>query len=252
MERWGRQNPRLKELRKLAQSAAERRRSGLFLLEGPRLLQGASLVHLLVAESRLESYPHLLEEHRGVAVTVPDDVLDRLVTVETGQGLLGVARRPVLPNGWWSQHRALLWMRDLQDPGNVGTLLRTALAAGVGGAVVSGVDPFGPKVVRASAGAVLRLDIQEGDPPPGFVIVATTPRGGQDLFSTRLPEKALFLLGNEGRGLASLPADGLRVTIPMEPGSESLNVAVCGALLMYEWRRQRLSAGKQPGLGQTE
>jgi TrmH family RNA methyltransferase len=140
---------------------------------------------------------------------------------------------------------------DVQDPGNVGAMLRVAEAAGATGAIVAGAsaDPFGWKAVRGSMGSALRLPLIVEKAPWSAAsirhrncrVVATVPRGGRPLFEADLRGPLAILIGGEGRGLAPALVDeaGERVTIPMEPPVESLNAAVTAALLLYEARRQR-------------
>ena len=146
----------------------------------------------------------------------------------------------------------LLILENVQDPGNIGTLFRTAEAAGAGGVIVSGdcADPYSPKVLRATMGAVFRLPFVISEDLPatlrklqaaGTAVYAAHLKG-EDLYTeAAFPEKCAFLLGNEGNGLSeeiSALADR-KIRIPMEGKTESLNVAVAGALLLYEARRQR-------------
>jgi TrmH family RNA methyltransferase len=141
---------------------------------------------------------------------------------------------------------------ELRDPGNLGTLIRTAEAAGCGGIVVTGttVDPLNPKVVRASAGSVLRLpvvEIAEVGPclaavrAAGRLLVATVVDPKADHYDQVDLRVAAILVGNEPRGLDASVVDqvDLTVTIPMEAGIESLNVAAAGAVMAFESARQR-------------
>jgi TrmH family RNA methyltransferase len=146
---------------------------------------------------------------------------------------------------------------DVQDPGNVGAIARTAEAAGATGLVLCGAsaDPFGWKALRGSMGSLLRLPVAGGVAWPdavgaaraaGIALVATLPRGGQALDEADLGGPVAFLLGGEGPGLPPgvTAAADLTVSIPMQPPVESLNVSVAAALLVYEAARQRRLKGK--------
>jgi TrmH family RNA methyltransferase len=159
---------------------------------------------------------------------------------------------------------------NVQDPGNVGAIIRVAEAGGAAGVMISGAsaDPFGWKALRGSMGSALRIPVRrsgsvpiqgrQGEAPPagtgaapgadvdelrrlGFRIVATAPRGGRLLFDTDLRGPTAILIGGEGPGLPPevLAAADERVSIPMEPPVESLNAATTAAVMVYEARRQR-------------
>lgn len=146
---------------------------------------------------------------------------------------------------------------DVRDPGNLGALLRIAGATGVHGVVCCAgtVDPFNPKVVRASAGAVFRVPLVVGTAPAealealgrqGYRCWATVPRGGTDYAVADLGARSALVLGNEGAGLPVEVVSRLdgSLTIPMEAGTESLNVAMTVAVLCFDAaRRRRLSVG---------
>ncbi len=140
----------------------------------------------------------------------------------------------------------------MQDPGNVGAIVRVAEAGGASGVVCAGAcaDPFGWKALRGSMGSALRLpilvhrDTREAIDEArrhGCRIVATVPRGGRPLFDADLRGPIAVLIGGEGPGLAASQLEDAdeRMTIPMQPPVESLNAAVTAALIVYEARRQR-------------
>jgi TrmH family RNA methyltransferase len=198
---------------------------------------------------------------QGVEVTlVSAQVMDALSPVRSPSAIVALAERPA--NG-----RAQLYRRasplvvvavDVQDPGNIGAIVRVAEAAGATGVVAAGAsaNPFGWKALRGSMGSALRLPVIAGIPVDdaieearshGCRIVATAPRDGQPLFDTRLTGPVAFLIGGEGRGLPAevIAAADERVTIPMQAPVESLNAAVTAAVLLYEAGRQQSAATRK-------
>jgi TrmH family RNA methyltransferase len=198
--------------------------------------------------------------------SLPPGVLAKVADTVTPQGLVAVApRRPAdLAALAADAHRSgpILVLVDLADPGNAGTLVRAAEAAGAAGVVFAGTstDPFGPKAVRAAAGSVLRLPVAEAPDTvaaldllrsAGRRLVATVATGGAAPEALDLLGPVAVLVGSEAHGLAddvvALVDD--RLTIPLDPGVESLNAAVAGAVVLFEVARQRRLAG--PGTDWT-
>jgi TrmH family RNA methyltransferase len=222
-------NPRLKRIRRL-QSARQRRKLGLFAVEGDDLVQaglaaGIEPVDMLVAGEDVE--PDLLaavstlpHPARTIAVFKTED-LPRLDA--SNSLLLGLA----------------LW--HVSDPGNVGTLLRTADAFGPAFVALSEgcADPTGEKALRASAGAIFRVPLGRFDEAPGTRI-ALVAHGGTPIDELELPEQTTFVVGAERHGLPEdvLAHCDVQATIPQTGGAESLNVAMAGAIALYEARRR--------------
>jgi RNA methyltransferase, TrmH family len=221
-------NPRLKLVRKLA-SSRQRHKLGLFVVEGEDLVDaglaaGLEPVELLVAGENvsaevLASISALPHPSRRIAVFRRDD-LPRL----------DLAAAPAVGLALW----------HVADPGNVGTILRTADALGPAFVAFSAgcADPTGPKALRASMGAVFRIPSGPFEDAPGRR-VALVAHAGEALQEADLNEPVSFVLGAEREGL---PESVVRqcqaqVSIPLEPGAESLNVAVAAALALYEQRR---------------
>jgi TrmH family RNA methyltransferase len=218
-------NPRLKLIRRL-RSPSQRRRLGLFAVEGEDLVEaglaaGLEPVDVLTAGKDVE--PKLLADVSELAY--PPRVISVFRRIDLAAGEL----RPV---------GLALW--HVADPGNVGTLIRTADAFGAFVALSDGcADPTSSKALRASAGAIFRVPLSDFDvaPAPYIALVA---RGGDPLGGAELPVRATFVLGAEREGV---PAEILErcdatVSIPMAGGSESLNVAVAGAIALYEHARK--------------
>jgi TrmH family RNA methyltransferase len=218
-------NPKLKLIRRLLESRRQREKEGLFVCEGEDLVEaardaGIEPVELLVAGEDVE--PVLLAD---------------LSKLAHPPRVVAIYARGDLPSGTQPLTLAL-W--HVGDPGNVGTLLRTADAFGAAVALSSGcADPTGPKALRASAGAIFRVPVGRFDdaPHPWIGLVA---HEGDPLHELELGDSATFVLGAERDGL---PTDVLarcdaRATIRLAPRSESLNVAVAGAIALYEARRR--------------
>jgi RNA methyltransferase, TrmH family len=167
--------------------------------------------------------------------SVEASLLAEVSTLGHAPRVVGVYRRAELPVG--ARDVALALWR-VSDPGNVGTLIRTADAFGAGVALSEGcADPTGPRALRASAGAIFRVPLVPWDEAPGGR-VALAAHGGEPLADVALEPPLTFLLGSEREGLpADLRADAL-ATIPLLGAAESLNVAAAGAIALYELSRR--------------
>ena len=265
-----RRNPLVKRLREL-HAAKGRREQGLVLLEGTHLVQEVIRLQLMPSDlltSDLLATEDWLGSHGDLvaalspAVTIQpvgQEVLEAVATTAHPDGVvltLAVAALQAPPDG----QAFVLVLDGLQDPGNLGTLMRTALAAGVDGLwLAEGADPFQPKVLRASAGAALALPMERMDRSAlvqrlitaaarGLQLVAAVPPqadldGEQPLPYWQLDwtKPTALLLGQEGAGLApELQAlASHRITIPHSAAVESLNVAVSAAPLLLERLRQQ-------------
>jgi TrmH family RNA methyltransferase len=258
-----RQNPVVARFRELADSADS---------TGTRvLLDGVHLVHdaqesghtfeiVAVSSSRMATETEearvakALEKSGVDVVQAPDAVFAAMSPVRTPSGLVAIAtRRPASPSEVCGIEDALVLVAiDVQDPGNVGALIRTAEAGGATGVFVCGVsaNPFSWKAIRGSMGSTLRLPVV-GGLTTAFAMtclksgrvhsVAAVPRGGKDPDLVNWRGKAAIVLGGEGSGLSDDVTDicDSVVSIPMSPRVESLNVAAAGAILVYAARRQR-------------
>jgi TrmH family RNA methyltransferase len=261
-----RRNPLVGQLRALHQ-AKGRREQGLLLLEGTHLLQ--EVLRLGLAPQRILATPAWIERHGALLAPAPgplplqpvgEAVLEAVATTEHPDGVVLTLAAAALPPPA-AAAQFVLALDQLQDPGNLGTLLRTALAAGVEATWLGGgADPWQPKVLRSSAGAALALPLQreadragllprlENARAAGHQLVATLVEGSSAAAEAPIPywqldwtRPTVLLLGNEGAGLhpelAALATH--RVTIPHSAAVESLNVAVAaGPLLLERWRQQ--------------
>lgn len=246
-----RQNPLITRLRRLGAEKKARRAQGVFLCEGVKLVGealrwGPPPELLVVAEGTAPP----AELPAGVRVVeVPEALLRAVSTVETPQGMLAVCRTPdtappeALPEG------RLLVLDGVQDPGNVGTILRTLDAFDADGLLLTGgcADPYGWKAVRSSMGAVFRRPIYSGTPEE---LAALLHRSGLPLYGAALREdtvdarqadytRCVLAIGSEGRGLSREVLDlcDQTIRIPMSDRCESLNAAIAAAVLLWEsWR----------------
>jgi len=247
-----RHNSRLKEAARLVASARDRRKAGRCVLEGEHLVEvyaqrvGAPET-LVVAESFLErpGVAALARRFDDCALIVPSALFHEMAVLPAEVGVLAVVpapRRSVSPG-----RDFCLLLDDLQDPGNVGTILRSAAAAGVEDVYLSPACAFAwaPKVLRAGQGAHFHLAIHEGVDLPGWAaayrgrggtVAAAVGRDGTDVYTAKLERPLAIAVGNEGAGLsaAMLDAASIRVTIPMPGGMESLNAAAAAAVLLFE------------------
>ena len=250
-----RQNPLIQDVRALLRSSS--RRTARCVAEGWGVLEAASAagaeVDLVICTPAAAGDPRGAEVARRLRaggarmVTVSAYVFEPLSQVESPQGVLGVARRPPDASpAVLTGPRALIAVLDgVQDPGNVGAILRTAAAAGATGAISAGAtaDPFGPKAIRASAGAVFRLPLRsfrgaaeaaEFLRMNGVRVIIADPRGDHLDTQVSYARPLALVLGSEGHGVSPAWAQsGMRVRIPMAGAAESLNVAATAAILLY-------------------
>lgn len=248
------QNPRIQKARRL-QRASARRKEGRFLAEGPNAVAAALRSGAKVVDVFLEEGASIADQDALRPLLVSAGVMKAITDAATPQGIAAIVEIPdtsleVLP----ADASLVLVLAEVRDPGNAGTLIRSALGAGAAAVIFSEgcVDPFGPKTIRSAAGALFEIPIIQaplGDAidalkAEGFEVLGTEP-GGTPVHGIDLSGKVAFVLGNEAWGL-SPKADALldaKVGIPMPGALESLNVAVAGALLLFEAVRQRTLPG---------
>jgi len=263
------QNSLVKQISKL-HSAKERNKQQLFLLEGTHLLEEACAVGypldaVCCTPQWQITHPQLWEvicNQCNRAEIVSPEVLAAMATTVNPDGIVAIAKRcckqfaeedAQAKTGFISGDLVLA-LETVQDPGNLGTMIRTAAAAGASGLWLSGdsVDLDNPKVLRASAGQWFRLNMAISEDlkatvrqsqQAGMQVVATLPNADLTYWQVDWRKPSLILLGNEGAGLsADLAAlADIQVKIPLSPGVESLNVGITGALMLYEAQRQRIS-----------
>ena len=251
-----RQNPIVRQFREAAQGGAR------VLLDGEHLISEAldsavPVDTLAIAEDAREGMQALAAraERAGArVVTVTAAVLDAMTPVRQPSGIVAIGRRmePALHEALAGSPPLVLILDQVQDPGNLGAIVRAADAFGVTG-IVAGqgcADPMGWKALRGSMGSIFRVPVAAKQSLPAAIsaaraldlqIFAAVPRDGVTLAECDLRQPAAILLGGEGSGLSeelSAPP-AIRLTIPMRPPVESLNVAMAAALIAYESQRQR-------------
>jgi RNA methyltransferase, TrmH family len=232
-------NPRLKLVRKLA-ARKQREKLGLLACEGEDLVAAALDAGLEPVEAFVDAERPVLLDRLPGAETVQPTIMAGVSMLAHPARVVAVFRRADLPTGTEAPVGLALWR--VADPGNVGTLVRSANALGPAFVALSAgcADPTGPKALRASAGALFSVPLARFDDAPA-PLVGLVPRNGAAIDELDLGERVTFVLGAEREGL---PPDVLArcdatASIPQEPGTESLNVAVAGAIALYEWRRKR-------------
>ena len=252
-------NPLIKQIRKLHRGK-ERHKQDLLLLEGTNLIKAAcevdyGLETVCCTPQWQENHSQLWQEIQNKAERVElvsAEVLQAIATTVNPDGVIATAVRKTRQTPRVDTTKLGLAIEKIQDPGNLGTIIRTAVAAGVDGLWLS-EDSVGfdnPKVLRASVGEWFRLPMAidcnlskviTAHQQQGVQIVATLPQASKTYWSIDYNRPTLILLGNEGAGLSTelIALAREHIKIPLMPGVESLNVAISAALILYEARRQQ-------------
>lgn len=248
-----RQNPRIKELR-AALAHTGRTPDGLIAIEGDHLIAEALRSRLRFASIFLrEGYmPRLDLPEDTEHLLLPPEVFSSAAGTEQPQGIAALVHPPAfMADSLFRSTPLILVLAGLQDPGNVGTLLRSAEAFAASGALLlpGTASPWNPKALRASAGSAFRLPAIQTSEEEALALLtkhhvltmASVSRAGTPLDASPLARPCALLIGNEGAGLSEklIAAAQHRVTIPMPGNIESLNAAIAGSLMLYEATRQR-------------
>jgi TrmH family RNA methyltransferase len=243
-------NPIIKRLRSLARSHS-RRRSGRFLLEGPKFIfdaasAGIRFKTLIASENYIGPLPETARDTEYLRVSAK--LFEQISSTSSPQGLIAeAARRWTALGDMTGTRKHLLAAWNVQDPGNIGTIIRSCAAFGMGGVIVSPgcADPFSPRAVRASAGAVLRLPIAKSATlselladllKAGYTTCWTGVKGEKAIWDSFGAGPFAVFVGSEGQGFDDnqREAIGRGVRVPILPQVESLNAAVVGSLVAYE------------------
>lgn len=251
------QNSQVKNIIKLNQKAKARKEQGLFIAEGRKMFLEAPLSWIdkvYVAESMEEDDEVMKKASQTSWETVADSVFGQMSDTQTPQGVLTVLRKPSyqIEEIVGKENPMIVVLEDLQDPGNAGTIFRTAEGAGVDGVFLTKtcVDITNPKVIRATMGSVYRMpfvyvedvvSLKEKLQSRGIRFFAAHLQGKNTYYEESYQKGTAFLIGNEGKGLTEQAAEAADclIRIPMCGQLESLNAAMAAGILMYEAARQR-------------
>jgi TrmH family RNA methyltransferase len=252
-------SPRVRAVAKLAKKAA-RVESGLFLLEGPQAVAEALrfradlVVELFATPSALDRYPDIADAAATAGVDlefVTEEVLDSMADTVTPQGFVAVCHQfpTALKDIFAARPRLVAILEEVRDPGNAGTIVRAADAAGADAVIFSGrtVDLYNPKVVRSSTGSIFHLPVAVGAGldnvlerarAAGLTVLGADVKG-EDLLTARnegvLVQPTAWLFGNEAHGLADeqLALTDRVVTVPIYGHAESMNLATAASVCLY-------------------
>ena len=243
-----RKNPLLQQVKKLLSSRSERRKTGLFVADGTKLLEEAvkywpGLQTVILSDGVEADLPENVR-----IVRVPEDVMASISPMEAPQGALFLGKLPEAAE--FVPKKGMLILDGVQDPGNIGTILRTADAMDVPVVLLEGcADPWSWKVIRSTMGAAFRTpvvqanweEVREKCRAAGIPIgVTALSHRAVDIRTADLSEMAL-VIGSEGRGVRReiLESADRELIIPMNPHCESLNAAIAASIVMWEIRRNR-------------
>lgn len=258
----------MRRLRRLGQKRSLRWTEGVCVLEGPDLIDaaldaGAEFEGIYLDATRESPALRVLcEKAEALGVRVfhlGAGVIEKISDAQTPQPILAAVR--FVPRGLSdiSPRGCVVVLHDLRDPGNAGTVIRTADAAGASAVIFTGqsVDPYNPKTLRATAGSIFHVPLVLHESlravttwfhEAGGTSVAAVVRGGVDHYDAPLGGDVMIVMGNESEGLSpdDVRSCSFSVSIAMSGDNESLNVAMATGLLLFESRRQRLSGGPGP------
>ena len=253
-------NAQVKQVCAYVQKAKERRKDGIFVVEGPKMFEEAPADRIY----KVYMTQSFLDKHREDSIhgklletgyeLVSEEVLAKMSDTQTPQGILCLVKWPQyqLEELLLRRDGVFVVLEDLQDPGNLGTIIRTGEGAGIAGVIMTRetVDIFNPKTIRATMGSIYRVpfvyvqDIAEAVAKlktAGITVYAAHLKGEQYYDAFDYTGGSAFLIGNEGNGLKEQTANlaDTYVKIPMAGQVESLNAAIATTLFMYEAARQR-------------
>lgn len=252
-------NQRIKNVIKCVKSGRERKKQDVFVVEGIRMfLEIPPELHVetYVTEEFYEKNRGEFEDRKGFAVEfVAPHVMESMADTKTPQGVISLVRQQHYSMeevaGYTGTAPLILALENLRDPGNLGTIIRTAEGAGVTGIVMNEgtVDIYNPKVVRATMGSVFRVPFCYVEDFAGWLKASGTGKmttysahlDGQVFYEYDYRNPTIFCIGNEGNGLSETvnAITDIKIRIPMQGKVESLNAATAATVLLYEAMRQR-------------
>lgn len=249
-------NAKIKNLTKCMKTSKERKKQNIYLVEGLRMfmeIPRESHVETYATENFYETHSELFEGLNYELVA--EHVMHSIADTKTPQGVVSIVKRPhyTVSEVCSGDKPLIMALENLQDPGNLGTIVRTAEGAGVTGIIMSKdtVDIFNPKVVRATMGSIFRVpfcyvdnltDCVEKLKEQDFISFSAHLQG-KNFYDFDYTNSTIFCIGNEGNGLSKelSEATNCKIKIPMMGQVESLNAATASTVLMYEAMRQRTS-----------
>ena len=246
-------NTSIKQWKKL-HTKKEREKTGTFLLEGPHLIEeaissGAKLMHIIIEEN-FEVQDEWLKE-KFTLWTVPSKLMKMLSETEKPQGIIAVCEMQPEPDGLLKENGRYLFVDGVQDPGNLGTIIRTADSAGLNGVILGEgtADLYNGKTVRSTQGSLFHLPIVKRDLLTALLecrslnipVYSTSLQNAVDMREVPETDGFALIVGNEGAGVqpSLLNESTLNVKIPIFGKAESLNVSVATGILLYELQRKR-------------
>lgn len=249
-------NSIIKHIVKLGESASYRSGMGECVLHGLHLLEEAKkfnrLSSVVISQESKAKYKDFLSALSGIKIySVTTQLIRKLNLLDSQTDIVGVAKFNSAVLLSTLENKDCLVLENIQDPGNLGTIMRVARACGISNILLSPgcVDPYNPKVIRASQGIQFGLSIYTAVDLFSFIgkykglVLATTPRAVGSIYNTDLTKPLAWVFGNEGLGITSQLLELIHEhrSIPMAGGTESLNVAMAVTVCLFETYRQRLN-----------
>ncbi len=247
-------NPKIQKIAKLQTSARYRKETGLFAVEGLRVCDdcvdnGVEIEMLVIADGFYNIKKNTLEKYISVAketIIVKDYLFEKIADTKNPQGILAVGKTPKNTALSIKSNGRYIALENIADPSNLGAISRTAEAIGIDGIIVSatGCDPYSPKVLRASMGTVLRMNIIIAEEftdtlkNSGLKLYGCVVKGGKDIRKAEFCDGSIVIIGNEANGLTEeVKQISENITIPMSGSAESLNAAAAAAIALWELKR---------------
>ena len=249
------ENPTIKLYQKLSSSKKERLQYGLFVLEGLRIVEDAikeksGLSHIIMTKYAYEKFGFVIFQadlRDTKTIVISNELGNKIASTDTTQGIFAICRIPVQKKMIFSENGRYIVLYGLQDPGNVGMIIRTADALGINGVILSGCcDLYSPKVIRSTMGSVFRVDtLIENDTENLFGILmentvetlaSVIDKDAENINNCLSKGKQAVFIGNEGNGLPSEISERCdrRITIRMNGTVNSLNAAMASGIIMWE------------------
>lgn len=249
-------NDKIKEIKKIRDSKKVRDEKNVYIIEGLKMLkeamsEGVKINTIIICEECLEktaiTSKLLYEIAKFNCIYVTKNIFNTLTEVVNPQGVLAIVEKPDTSNIKYDEDIIML-LDNIQDPGNLGTVLRTADAIGLTQVLVTKntVNPYNPKVIRATMGAIFRVNVVviedfEILKRNGYTVIATSLKGSNNIYDVKF-NKHVIIIGNESNGISEELLDfaDIKAKLPMNGKAESLNASVAASIIMYEYMRQKL------------